>query len=292
MLTALRASAAASAAAAMQGAAARWRRPSPYRVGGEPAEVAARGQTRPRPPGRRPTAARRVRARRRPKPRQPTEAPSGPCVWRAGSPMSVASSRPGPAAQAIAAEEAHRAAQRAYDDHETAMAEATAAADAAGGPRGEGPGPSAVPSGSAGARTAEDIENAARDWLHEINRINAQTGDADRDPPTGTRCRAGDGDPPRADGWPRMGRGSRPRPPRRRAWRPARPWPIARNARSPASESATDRSARRPRPPTPPARTSWSPPCEPGVATDRPAAARRSGGDARGRRCAGRRRAG
>jgi hypothetical protein len=106
------------------------------------------------------------------------EAPSGPC----GDARRIADERCELAtrarAQATAAEEAHRAAQRAYDDHETAMSEAAATADARAVREAKDQAQARFRAGRAGARTAEDIEKAAREWLHEINRINAQTGDA------------------------------------------------------------------------------------------------------------------
>jgi hypothetical protein len=170
MLTALRASAAASAEAAMQGAA-----PVATAVmteSAEPSEVAATAD--PTTKGRAPKGA----SRAAPEAPSSTEAPSGPC----GEARRIADERCELAtrarAQAAAAEEAHRATQRAYDDHETAMAEAAAAADARAVREAKDQAQARFRAGRAGARTAADIENAAREWLHEINRINAQTGDA------------------------------------------------------------------------------------------------------------------
>ena len=105
-------------------------------------------------------------------------APSGPC----GDARRLADERcelAGRArAQAVEAEEAHRAAQRAYDDHETALAAATTAADPRGVREAKDQAQARFRAARSVARTQEDIEGAARDWLHEINRINAATADA------------------------------------------------------------------------------------------------------------------
>jgi hypothetical protein len=169
MLTALRA----SAAAAMQGAAA----PVATAVmteSEEPAEVAAKATPASTTKGR----ATKGASQAAPEAPSPTEAPSGPC----GEARRIADERCELATrargQAVAAEDTHRAAQRAYDDHETAMAEAAASADARAIRQAKDQAQARFRAGRAGARTAEDIESAARDWLHEINRINAQTGDA------------------------------------------------------------------------------------------------------------------
>jgi hypothetical protein len=81
-------------------------------------------------------------------------------------------------AQATEAEEAHRAAQRAYDDHEAEMTAATAAVDARAIRQAKDEAQARFRVGRAAARSPEQIEAAARDWLQEINRINAMTGDA------------------------------------------------------------------------------------------------------------------
>jgi len=105
-------------------------------------------------------------------------APSGPC----GDARRLADERcelAGRArAQAIDAEEAHRAAQRAYDDHEIALNAATTAADPRGVREAKDQAQARFRAARSVARTQEDIEAAARDWLHEINRINAATAEA------------------------------------------------------------------------------------------------------------------
>ena len=191
MLSALRASAAASAEAAMQVVAA----PVATAVRAEPEpQAAAVDELEPddRPMGMSGPSTSRSRkstgaaAAPAPAPAAPTEAPagappeapSGPC----GEQRRLADERCELASrarlQATEAEEAHRAEQRAYDDHETAMAAAAAAADARGVREAKDQAQARFRAARAGARSAEDVEAAAREWLHEINRINAETGDA------------------------------------------------------------------------------------------------------------------
>ncbi len=55
---------------------------------------------------------------------------------------------------------------------------AAAAADARGVREAKDQAQARFRAARAGARSADDIEFAAREWLHEINRINAETGDA------------------------------------------------------------------------------------------------------------------
>lgn len=81
-------------------------------------------------------------------------------------------------AQAVEAEDALRAAQRAYDDHERALTEATAAADPRAVREMKDQAQATFRAARSVARTQEAIEAAARDWLHEINRINGSSADA------------------------------------------------------------------------------------------------------------------
>jgi hypothetical protein len=81
-------------------------------------------------------------------------------------------------AGAIEAEEALRAVQRAYDDHERALAEATAAADPRAVREMKDQAQARFRAARSVARTQEAIEAAARDWLHEINRINGSSAEA------------------------------------------------------------------------------------------------------------------
>jgi hypothetical protein len=194
MLSALRASAAASAEAAMQAIAA----PLAVAVKAEPRVDAAVTPTAKRtvpaespPTGSAGPSTSRGRGKTSrqmtapsPPPAAPTapsargEAPGGPCgdARRLADERCELASRA--RAQATEAEEAHRAAQRAYDDHEQTMAAASAAADARGVREAKDQAQARFRAARAGARSADDIETAAREWLHEINRINAETGDA------------------------------------------------------------------------------------------------------------------
>jgi hypothetical protein len=107
-----------------------------------------------------------------------TPAPLGPC----GDARRLADERCELAtrarAQAADAEEALRVAQRAYDEHERALAEATAAADPRAVREMKDQAQARFRAARSVARTQEDIEAAAREWLHEINRINGSSGDA------------------------------------------------------------------------------------------------------------------
>jgi len=80
--------------------------------------------------------------------------------------------------QATEAEEAHRAAQRAYDDHEISLVKATSDADPRAIREAKDQAQARFRAARAVARTQEDTETAARDWLHEINRINAMSAEA------------------------------------------------------------------------------------------------------------------
>ena len=81
-------------------------------------------------------------------------------------------------AQADEAEDALRTAQRAYDDHEQALAEATTAADPRAVREAKDQAQARFRAARSVARTQEEIEAAARDWLHEINRINGSSAEA------------------------------------------------------------------------------------------------------------------
>jgi hypothetical protein len=182
MLTALRASAAASAEAAMAAAG------RPVATAVLPSEPAATpdaeptGESQPNAPSAKKDGASRRggkgAASGTADPSAPADAPSGPCgdARRLADERCELASRA--RAQAIEAQEAHRAAQRAYDEHESAMAVAAAAVDPRAVREAKDEAQARFRAGRAGSRTAEDVEAAAREWLHEINRINAQTGDA------------------------------------------------------------------------------------------------------------------
>jgi hypothetical protein len=80
--------------------------------------------------------------------------------------------------QAEAAQEALRAAQRAYDDHLTRAEQASVAADPRAIRVAKEAAQHAFREARAGANTPEAVEAAARDWLTEINRINKAARDA------------------------------------------------------------------------------------------------------------------
>lgn len=81
-------------------------------------------------------------------------------------------------AQATEAEEANRAAQREYDDHETAAAEAAALADPRAVRQAKDEAQARFRTGRAAATTNEEVEAAARTWLLEINEINGRAAAA------------------------------------------------------------------------------------------------------------------
>jgi len=81
-------------------------------------------------------------------------------------------------AQATEAEEANRAAQREYDDHETAAAEAAAMADPRAVRQAKDEAQARFRAGRAAAMTNEEVESAARTWLLEINEINGRAASA------------------------------------------------------------------------------------------------------------------
>jgi hypothetical protein len=80
--------------------------------------------------------------------------------------------------QAEAAQEALRAAQRAYDDHLTRAEKAGVAADPRAIRVAKEAAQHAFREARGGASTPESVEAAARDWLTEINRINKAARDA------------------------------------------------------------------------------------------------------------------
>ncbi len=174
MLTALRASAAASAEAAMAAAG------RPVATAVRPGDAAASGSGPRAGPasgnGGSGTATAATGAIADAPPATPT--PSGPCgdARRLADERCELASRA--RAQAVEAQDAHRSAQRAYDDHESTMAAAAAAADPRAVREAKDGAQARFRTARADARTAEEVEAAARQWLHDINRINAQTGDA------------------------------------------------------------------------------------------------------------------
>ena len=81
-------------------------------------------------------------------------------------------------AQAATADEAHRAAQRAYDDHEARAERAATATDPRAIRRAKDEAQDRFRAARSGALTTEAVEAAARAWLLEINRINTEARDA------------------------------------------------------------------------------------------------------------------
>ena len=81
-------------------------------------------------------------------------------------------------AQATEAEGAHRAAQREYDDHETAAAAAAAEADPRAVRHRKDEAQARFRDGRAVATTNQEVDAAARAWLLEINEINSRAARA------------------------------------------------------------------------------------------------------------------
>jgi hypothetical protein len=80
--------------------------------------------------------------------------------------------------QAMAAEDAVRAAQRAYDEHEARANAASATADPRAVRRAKDEAQANFRAQRGGATTNDEVEAAARDWLLEVNRINGEARDA------------------------------------------------------------------------------------------------------------------
>ncbi len=113
-----------------------------------------------------------------PAPPDASPAASGPCA----EPRRLADERCELAVrarhQAGVAEETHRAAQRAYDQHEAAAETAAAAADPRAVRRAKDDAQARFRDGRASAMTSESVEAAARAWLLEINAINGDAREA------------------------------------------------------------------------------------------------------------------
>ena len=108
----------------------------------------------------------------------PPADPSGPCA----DDKRLADERCELAArartQALAAEDAVRTAQRAYDEHEARANAAAAAADPRAVRRAKDEAQADFRGRRSGATTNEEVEAAAREWLLEVNRINSEARDA------------------------------------------------------------------------------------------------------------------
>ncbi|MGZ8515581.1 MAG: hypothetical protein ACXWXA_11130, partial [Candidatus Limnocylindrales bacterium] len=116
-------------------------------------------------------------------PSRPPDATSGPAATeRCAEERRIADERCELATRARArAEEAAsalRVAHRAYDAHETSAEEAAGRADPRAVRTAKEEAQRAFRAASRTASNAEAVEGAARDWLHEINRINAEAREA------------------------------------------------------------------------------------------------------------------
>jgi hypothetical protein len=104
--------------------------------------------------------------------------PTGPCA----EPRRLADERCELAvrarAQAGEADETHRSAQRAYDQHEAAAETAAAAADPRAVRRAKDDAQARFRAGRGSAVTSEQVEAAAREWLLQINAINSESREA------------------------------------------------------------------------------------------------------------------
>jgi hypothetical protein len=180
MLTALRASAAASAEAAMRSTA---RATAVIEADQSAQAVAVAAPAVPASPPATPVeskapSSRPSRAPARRTPSAPTTGDDGPCA----EPRRIADERCELATRArghaAEADEANRAAQQEYDDHETAAGEAAAMADPRAVRQAKDEAQAKFRAGRAAATTNEEVEAAARTWLLEINDINGRAAQA------------------------------------------------------------------------------------------------------------------
>jgi hypothetical protein len=104
--------------------------------------------------------------------------PAGPCADLRRIAEERCTVATGARAQAVAADDTLRRAQRAYDDHETRADAAAKAADPRGVRAAKDSAQTTFRHDRSGARSTEEVEAAARAWLLEINRINAEARDA------------------------------------------------------------------------------------------------------------------
>ena len=178
MLTALRASAAASAEAAMLSTAtptstatALAAEPAATAVDHAPTAVAIESKSSS---SRASKASASTAAPAGAGANAPGDDDGGPCA----EPRRIADERCELAARARAtateAEETLRAAQREYDDHEIEAAAAAAASDPRAVRQAKDEAQARFRAGRGAATTNEEVETAARNWLHEINDINSR----------------------------------------------------------------------------------------------------------------------
>ena len=107
-----------------------------------------------------------------------TPAPTGPCTESRRLADERCELAVRARTQAGLAEETHRAAQRAYDLHETAADTAAAGIDPRAVRQAKDDAQARFRAGRASATTSEAVEAAARDWLLEINAINGEAREA------------------------------------------------------------------------------------------------------------------
>jgi hypothetical protein len=158
-LTALRASAAASAATAIRTQTATALLDAPTGSADDVASSAPSAPSAPPGPGARPAS-------------------SGPCAESRRLADERCELAVRARAQAGVAEDTHRSAQRAYEQHEAAAETAAAAADPRAVRRAKDDAQARFRAARAGAMTSDEVEGAARTWLLEINTINAEAREA------------------------------------------------------------------------------------------------------------------
>jgi hypothetical protein len=172
MMTALRASAAASAVAAIRAGSitAVLERGGPSAGGSGTTTTAASGAAdAANPPAGDPVAAPAG---------DPAAAPAGPCSDLRHLAEERCELATRARAQATAAEEAHRAAQRSYGEHEARADQAADASDPRAIRSAKDEAQAKFRAERAAAGSTEQVEAAARNWLLEINRINGDARDA------------------------------------------------------------------------------------------------------------------
>ena len=113
-----------------------------------------------------------------PSPSDSRSAPSGPCAEARRLADERCELAVRARLQAGVAEETHRSAQRAYDQHEAAAETASAAADPRAVRRAKDDAQARFRDGRASAMTGDTVEAAARAWLLEINAINGDAREA------------------------------------------------------------------------------------------------------------------
>ncbi len=179
LLAALRASAAASAVAAMRTGSSTATAERPAILSGpDPILVSMADEPPPAEEGPTTTPLDAAAAADPSAVSEPSPLPSGPCAEqrRLADERCLIATRARDVART--ADETHRAAQRTYDEHEARADEAAAAADPRAVRRAKDDAQARFRAARNGARTTDDVEAAARTWLMEINQINGDARDA------------------------------------------------------------------------------------------------------------------